>query len=155
MKKLFGILIILVVIFSLVACNNGKEEQINQNMGDNVQETKKEFDYIDAENVGKYTMVQTIELPENPTTGYICQYDIKDSSVVVSVNSEYIPDTTEQIVGSGGKRIFSFQGIKEGESEIEFRNERPFEDGSSIKTLRYVFSVNADKKIAIIDQIYE
>lgn len=155
MKKIYYVLMILIFVFSLVACNNKKEEQIIPQIGNKIEENKKEFDYVGIENIDNYKMVQTIELPENPTTGYMWQYEIKNPSVVVSVNNEYISNTDETLVGAGGTRIFSFQGVKEGQSEIEFRKERSFQENSTIETLRYILSVNANKEIAITDQIHK
>lgn len=155
MKKIVSVLMILVFVFSLVACNDKKEEQINPDVGNNIEEKKKEFDYVDIENIDNYKIVQTIELPENPTTGYTWQYEIKEPSIVVSVNSEYIANSDETLVGASGTRIFSFQGVKEGQSEIEFRKERSFQENSTIETLRYIFSVNANKEIAITEQIHK
>lgn len=143
MKKVFGILmVILVVLIGLVACSNDKEEYIEPNIKN---EDMQKFDYVEDNNIDKYKIVQTIELPELEEEGYTWKYEILEPSIVVSVNDEYVAENEV--------RKFSFQGIREGSSEIIF-TKKAENDGTSLKeTLRYVFSVNTNKEIAITNQL--
>lgn len=146
MKKMVGIFIVLLVIIGLVACNKNKEDYLSP---EDVDSNIKSFDYVEAENIDKYKLVQTIELPENKADGYTWQYEIIEPTVVVSVNNEYVEKDSK----NSGVRIFSFQGIKEGTSEIVFTKRALKDEISLAQNLRYVFNVNSNNEIAITDQL--
>eukprot|EP00347_Sterkiella_histriomuscorum_P023927 403332903 len=58
-----------------------------------------------------------VVLNENPSTGYQWQIlnlnNINQRNVVSLVSDEYVAPTS-QLIGAGGKRVFTFQGVKRG-----------------------------------------
>jgi len=70
----------------------------------------------------------TVELVGNPTTGYNWDYTMSPAGVVREVSSDYIPDKTdENVAGSGGKFVFTFEAVSAGEAELVFSYFRPWE----------------------------
>ena len=72
-----------------------------------------------------------VSLDSNPTTGYgWALVSISNTSVVMNVSNEYIPNPTptgEPIVGSGGEEIWTFAPQAAGTSTIEMEYIRPLE----------------------------
>jgi predicted secreted protein len=81
----------------------------------------------------------TIELEANATTGYTWVYTMSPKGVIQEVSSEYVPDkNNEGITGAGGKQIFTFEAIAEGEAELVFSYLREWETGvPPLKTVTY------------------
>ena len=72
----------------------------------------------------------TIELEGNPTTGYTWVYTMSPEGIVHEVSNQYTASKTgERVVGSGGKFVFTFEAIAEGEAELVFSYLRPWEEG--------------------------
>ena len=70
-----------------------------------------------------------IELEGNPTTGYTWVCSISPEGIVREVSNKYIPNNTnEKIVGSGGKFVFTFEAMSEGEAELVFSYLRIWEE---------------------------
>lgn len=143
MKKVLGFfMVVLVILSGLIACSDNREEYLKPNVE---SEGVKKFDYVAEGNIDAYKIVQTIELPEAMEEGYTWKYEILEPSIVVSVNDEYVAENEV--------RKFSFQGIREGSSEIIFTKRAVGDEISLSETLRYVFSVNPNKEIAITNQL--
>jgi len=71
-----------------------------------------------------------VELDANATTGYTWVCTITPDGVIHEVSSEYIPDkNNEGITGAGGKQIFTFEAVAEGEAELVFSYLREWETG--------------------------
>jgi inhibitor of cysteine peptidase len=66
-----------------------------------------------------------VELPGNPTTGYIWQVTANDESILLPLSYEFAPDS--DAIGAGGVERFSFQVMAPGVVELEFANSRPWE----------------------------
>ena len=78
---------------------------------------------------GKSAVVQlgetfTVELHENPTTGYHWEVEKDHSSIVTFRESRYIRDT-DSMVGSGGLRVFTFEAVKPGTVHLTLTQQRP------------------------------
>jgi len=80
-----------------------------------------------------------VELKGNPTTGYSWNYTMSPAGVVREVSNEYIPDKTdENVSGSGGKFVFTFEAVSEGEADLVFSYLRVWEtDVPAINTVTY------------------
>jgi len=93
----------------------------------------------------------TIELEANATTGYIWVYTISPESVIREVSSEYIPDKNKEgIAGAGGKQIFTFEAIAEGEAELVFSYLRKWETGvPPLKTVIYKAIVDSKNNLTL------
>ena len=91
-----------------------------------------------------------ISLEGNVTTGYYWSFRQTKDDIVREVSNEYIPKKSDKmIVGSGGDFLFVFEGLKEGETELIFEYARPWEkDIKPIKSKRYIFKVDSNKKIS-------
>ena len=94
----------------------------------------------------------TIELEANATTGYTWVYTMSPENVIRLVSSEYIPDkNNEKTTGSGGKQIFIFEAIAEGETELVFSYLREWETGiPPLKTVSYKAIVNNKNNLTLI-----
>ena len=95
---------------------------------------------IQGQTQGKNTAAITLE--GNPTTGYSWVYTLSTLSpqaVIREVSKEYIPNTSDKnIVGSGGKFVFTFEAIAAGEADIIFSYRRAWEENTApVKTISY------------------
>lgn len=69
-----------------------------------------------------------VALESNPTTGYQWEADF-DGSFLKLVQDEFEPDEVEEgMVGVGGKRRFTFEGLKTGETELTLTYKRSWEE---------------------------
>ena len=73
----------------------------------------------------------TIQLPENPSTGYQWTLEANTEAVLPLQSSEYQPTPTGR-VGSGGQHIFVLQGAQVGTAQPRFKHWRPWEGDAAI-----------------------
>lgn len=66
-----------------------------------------------------------VELPGNPTTGYIWQITSKDDAFLQPVDYTFQPDS--EATGAGGVERFEFAAVAAGEVVLEFAQARPWE----------------------------
>ena len=92
-----------------------------------------------------------VEFEGNPTTGYSWVCSLTPEGIVAEISNEYIPDPAEPgIAGSGGKFVFTFQAIKEGEAELLFSYLRPWEqDIPALRTEIYHAKVDTSGNLTI------
>ena len=92
-----------------------------------------------------------VELTGNPTTGYTWVCSLTPEGIVKEISNEYIPDPTEPgVTGSGGKFVFTFQAIKEGEAELLFSYLRPWEENvPALRTETYHANVDGSGSLTI------
>lgn len=65
---------------------------------------------------------KTIELSENPTTGYSWSLGEWDNAIVTLIDSQYKKENNDILkMGGGGKRILTFQGVAAGTVEIPLK----------------------------------
>lgn len=84
------------------------------------EETLKPYEYrIEGDEM-------TIELEENPSTGYAWVYTVQDEAALVLVTDEFITGD-EALLGASGTRRIVFKIVSEGTNEIAFRYVRSFE----------------------------
>ncbi len=70
-----------------------------------------------------------VELYENPSTGYIWRYTIKDENVIAFESAEFTElKTYDWEMGSSGKRLFEFRAEGKGSTTIIFEFYRTWED---------------------------
>lgn len=85
----------------------------------------------------------TIELEENPTTGYQWSVTVSDETVVALDKDEYVPDDMSgDIAGSGGTRALTFKAIKAGGATIDMVNERSWEPSPDDEKLQFNVTVS-------------
>jgi inhibitor of cysteine peptidase len=84
-----------------------------------------------------------IVLDANPTTGYSWSITAQpDPSVVVAVDSQFIPPSTA-LPGAPGRECFRFQAAGAGQTNIGFAYARPFEpDAPPAQTAEVQVSVS-------------
>ena len=95
-----------------------------------------------------------VELEGNPSTGYTWVYTVSPQGIVREVSNTYIANQTEDNrVGSGGKFIFTFEAIAEGEAEIVFSYLRVWEeDVPPVRTVIYKAIVDGrGVELALLD----
>lgn len=78
----------------------------------------------------------TIELDENPSTGYGWSYTIEQPDMVRELENtfESPKQTDPPIVGAVGKRIYSFETLNDGIVTFTFSYARPWEGGETDRT---------------------
>lgn len=127
----------MLIINGATVAENCKFEQIPDNAEDN--ETDKDNSEKISIAIDKTTSIQ---LETNPTTGYSWNYDIEDNTIATITSEEYIPDQqADEIVGAGGTKIYTIQGLKEGTTSIEFKYQRPWESKQPIQTKKFIVEV--------------
>ncbi|MFA5221125.1 MAG: protease inhibitor I42 family protein [Methanoregula sp.] len=68
----------------------------------------------------------TLELKENPTTGY--QWNLTTTTGLVVTGDRYVPsDATGQLVGSGGTHIWDMTAVQTGDQKITAVYKRSWE----------------------------
>ena len=77
-----------------------------------------------------------IALDSNPTTGYSWKWTNKERvTIVTSDGAAYIPIQVKKgIMGSGGKEMWKFIGVKSGTDSIKLEYRRPWDTSSTIMT---------------------
>ena len=93
-----------------------------------------------------------IELEANVTTGYTWLCTISPENVIRLVSDEYIPDKkNEGITGAGGKQVFTFEAIAEGEAELVFSYLREWETGvPPLSTVSYKAIVDKRNNLTLV-----
>lgn len=168
MKKFLGILLVLVLVVGLVACNNGptevdepdvnneteiieNQEPVEEEILPEVVEVEKNFP---VEDLNKYDVFQFIRLVENPTTGYQWTYAFAPEGIAVVEADEYTaPELEGGIVGAAGEHTYRISGLAEGETDLVFtyaRSWEPIEEAAKVVTFR--LSVDADMNVAVISE---
>ncbi len=71
--------------------------------------------------------IVTVELPENPTTGYSWDYSFSEDSTVIVVEDKFVQSESKGMVGVGGVHRYSIKGVDDGDTLITFRYHRPWE----------------------------
>lgn len=86
-----------------------------------------------------------IKLSENPSTGYLWEYEIDDTDIIELKNSNFIETNTDpNRMGAPGIREFCFQCKKAGTTYIVFTYKRPWETNTSDNIRRAKISVSKD-----------
>jgi inhibitor of cysteine peptidase len=84
----------------------------------------------------------TIQLEENPTTGYGWAVSISDDSVIKLTDDQYTTDRkNKNVEGAGGVHGYEFEALAKGTAQITFVYERSFEENSAIETVVYNITV--------------
>jgi inhibitor of cysteine peptidase len=66
-----------------------------------------------------------VDLPGNPTTGYIWQITDKDDAVLEPADYAFQPSSDG--IGAGGVEHFEFKAVAPGEFTLQFAQSRPWE----------------------------
>lgn len=86
----------------------------------------------------------TVEFYDNPTSGYVWEYEMDNASVVSLVESRYTPDSDSALSGKGGgTRYFTFEAISEGTVNITFRYKK-HENDEIIVASEYIYQFTVD-----------
>ncbi len=67
-----------------------------------------------------------VELPGNPTTGYIWQVTSNDESILLPTGYAFVPDS--DAVGAGGMETFTFHVMAPGVVDLTLANSRPWDN---------------------------
>jgi inhibitor of cysteine peptidase len=82
-----------------------------------------------------------VELPGNPTTGYIWQITSKDDAFLQPVDYAFQPDS--DATGAGGIERFEFAAVAAGEVVLEFAQSRPWEtDAEPVATYAVTVTIS-------------
>ncbi|MEA1975545.1 MAG: protease inhibitor I42 family protein [Bacillota bacterium] len=70
-----------------------------------------------------------IILNENPSTGYLWEYNISDKMIIELIKNDYI-SSDSNLIGASGKREYTFKFLKDGNATIMFNYKRSWEENS-------------------------
>lgn len=92
-----------------------------------------------------------IELDSNTTTGYTWEYEMLPEGIIKETKNEYIAPEDTGMVGVGGKQVFEFVGLKEGEVSLLFVYRRPWEPTKELdeEGIEYILKVDKDLNIKL------
>lgn len=162
MKKILSILAILVLTFSLVACDNNESDIINNKEPnnqdvieiENLEKLAEEEKFYSVDEVNNYSIFQFIRLEENPTTGYGWQYTVADENIAVVEDDEYVQNQApEGWTGVGGEHTYRLSGISAGETTITFKYVRPWEtDKEPAKEITFNLKVNENNEVLVVGE---
>jgi inhibitor of cysteine peptidase len=69
-----------------------------------------------------------VELPENPSAGYLWIISQSTSPNITLINKEFIlPRKDHQMIGQAGLRVFMFEATETGSASLELILKRPWE----------------------------
>lgn len=126
MKKLTAVLLImLLTLFMLSGCSTASTQKV----------CGKEDTSIEVNQGDSFT----IQLEENPTTGYAWTVTISDENIIQLSDDQYTENNDEEIAGAGRTHSYTFEALTKGTTEITFVYERSFEEDSAAETI--VFSI--------------
>ena len=82
----------------------------------------------------------TVELEENPSTGYTWSYSAEPEGILQETSSEFIGSDgqDEEIVGAPGTRVYTFKVVSDGTVTLRFESKRDWDGGYADRT--YVVS---------------
>lgn len=113
---------------------------------------KEEHSSGGAEGDGSGSSAQyRIELNGNATTGYSWVYTADPEGIVKEVSSEYLPEE-EGKTGAPGVFVFVFEGVKEGETTLNFSYVRSWEEEEDPDTADFLLAVDAEGNITEIEK---
>ncbi len=89
-------------------------------------------------------------LPSNPTTGY--SWRATQSEELFKIENSYSEKGhAEGMVGVGGAETFTLTPLKAGKTEVTLTYARPWEDGEQADQVVYVFEIDRDLQVTMIE----
>ncbi|RXE56698.1 hypothetical protein ABH15_00495 [Methanoculleus taiwanensis] len=142
MKTIYGIIAALILVACMAGAGcTGTEPAANETPAETptAAETTAapadEFVYNETNNGQTATVPVgsniTIQLDENPTTGY--EWNVTSSEGLVSISDEFIPPSG-QLVGAGGLRVWEYGAVENGTGEFAAVYKRPWEETTGNET---------------------
>ncbi|NYT01701.1 MAG: protease inhibitor I42 family protein [Methanosarcinales archaeon] len=90
-----------------------------------------------------------ISLESNPTTGYSWAASF-DEEALTLVDQTHVPyEQPSGLMGGGGRDLFTFQGLRPGETTVKMTYSRPWENATMPKIRTYVVRVAEDNTTLI------
>ena len=104
---------IIVLMIALVGCEASKDVSVR----------------VDSDRTIDIREGQTlaIELEANPTTGYLWEVSVSAGKGVLRQTGHARYIRRSERIGAPGVRIYRFEGLKEGQTELVFKYRRPWE----------------------------
>lgn len=76
----------------------------------------------------KFNQQFSVTLKSNPTTGYSWQIcEIVNKGIVKLLGSKYVPNKDANLVGAGGKQVWTFKALAKGQARIFLKYVRSWE----------------------------
>ena len=86
----------------------------------------------------------TVELYENPSSGYSWEYSFDEQGILILNDTRYTPDTASAVAGKGGgTRSFTFRSINSGTVNVTFEYVKQSGNSRDVVS-RYVYSYMVD-----------
>ncbi|OPL10662.1 MAG: hypothetical protein AVO34_10325 [Firmicutes bacterium ML8_F2] len=130
MKRFFLPLVLILVLLGCTICYGCERE--SENYFFTVEDAVGEIE------IGKGETF-TIELEENPSTGFSWHWTVNPEGAVVLDADEFAPAENEELVGAPGSHQFVFRAEEAGEAEVLFQYYRDWEPENITET--YTFNV--------------
>ncbi|MEG2361697.1 MAG: protease inhibitor I42 family protein [Christensenella sp.] len=102
-----------------------------------------------------------VDLEGNMTTGYSWQYTMSKDGIVKEKSNEYVQDEVEKqkegeppLVGMGGMFKFVFEGVSEGEVELDFKYSQEWDETTEpAGTAKIVLSVDKNGNVKEVSKV--
>lgn len=94
----------------------------------------------------------SISFNANATTGYSWEYSFDEQEIVGETTNEYVSKKHPKgMVGCGGKQLYVFKGLREGSTTATFIYRRPWEESSTLYSIKVSLVVDNAGNITIAD----
>lgn len=88
-----------------------------------------------------------IRLTSNPSTGYNWNLNISNINILELVCDDY--NSNNELIGSGGVKLYRFNILNEGEVTLTFCYERSWEKQEEPLTINYILHVKDDLQVEV------
>ena len=107
------------------------------------------FSFMLTACAGKKAQTARLELPSNPTTGY--EWQAVQEADIFEISSEYVEEKKDSdIVGAGGRQIFTLKPKEKGTTKVTFTYSRPWEKNEDDDRLTYELKVSGNMQIKVM-----
>ncbi len=94
----------------------------------------------------------SISFDANATTGFSWEYVLDEEGIVEEKSSEYVSKNhPEGMVGYGGRQLYTFKGVREGSTTATFVYRRPWDESSTVHTVRVDLMVDNAGNVTVAD----
>lgn len=94
----------------------------------------------------------SISFDANATTGFSWDYVLDEEGIVEEKSSEYVSKNHPKgMVGYGGRQQYTFKGVREGSTTATFIYRRPWDESSTVHTVRVDLTVDNAGNVTVVD----
>ncbi|MBQ9539720.1 MAG: protease inhibitor I42 family protein, partial [Treponema sp.] len=94
----------------------------------------------------------SISFDANATTGFSWDYILDEEGIVEEQSNEYVSEKHPKgMVGYGGRQNYTFKAAKAGSTTATFIYHRPWDESSTIHTVKVLIKVDKEGNIRLAD----